>query len=104
LSAIIDYFLIYAPSSPEDLLAIKGIGSETVDTVWLYTLDRPVFIINEYTRRFVAKHRLTSVSAYHELQSYCENNLNKDVSLYQNFHALIIISQRGSSRSGMEII
>lgn len=88
----------------EQLLSLKGIGPETADTILLYGLDKPNFIIDEYTRRFVAKHQLTSGADYHRLQEYFQGNLPEDVVIYQNFHALIIIDQRGPSRSGMEIV
>jgi len=35
------------------LLRIKGIGPETADSILLYALDKPVFVIDEYTRRLV---------------------------------------------------
>ena len=34
-----------------DLLAVHGIGPETADDILLYALDRPVFVIDAYTRR-----------------------------------------------------
>jgi endonuclease-3 related protein len=70
----------------------------------LYALDKPVFIIDEYTRRFVKKNNLTSETDYLKLQKYFENNLPKDIDLYRNLHALIIISQRGVSKSVMEMV
>jgi endonuclease III related protein len=86
------------------LLNLKGIGPETADTIMLYALDKPVFIIDEYTRRLVVKNNLTTEKDYAKLQQYFENNLESGVKLYQNFHALIIISQRGREKSMMEVV
>lgn len=87
-----------------DLLKIKGVGPETADTILLYSLDKPVFIIDEYTRRWTQKNQLSSERDYLKLQKIFEENLFPDFSLYQKFHALIIISQRGPKNSLMENI
>ena len=87
-----------------DLLSLKGVGQETADTVLLYALDKPVFVIDEYTRRWVTKNGLTSEKDYVRLQDYFESNLPPDKDVYQKFHALIIISQRGRDKSVMEIV
>jgi endonuclease-3 related protein len=74
----------------EKLLKLKGIGFETADSILLYALDKPVFVIDEYTKRLVKKYRIASGS-YSFLQKLFENNLKKDYRLYQDFHALIVI-------------
>lgn len=86
------------------LLAIKGVGQETADTVLLYALDKPVFIIDEYTRRWTKNHNLTQKTDYLKLQHFFHTHLAPDPIVYQNLHALIIISQRGKEKSKMEII
>ncbi len=86
------------------LINIKGVGQETADTILLYALDKPIFVIDEYTRRWAEKNKLTSEKDYVKLQKYFESKLLPDVSLYQNFHALIIICQRGREKSGMEVV
>jgi len=76
----------------EELLNLKGIGPETGDSILLYALEKPVFVIDEYTRRFVNKNRLTDNYNYYFLQELFERNLKKDFRLYQDFHALIVIN------------
>ncbi|MCX6761194.1 MAG: endonuclease [Candidatus Nealsonbacteria bacterium] len=83
----------------EDLLSLKGIGPETADSILLYALDRPVFVIDEYTRRLVKNHSLfkelslnKNLKQYNFLQDLFEKNLKKDYRLYQDLHALIIIN------------
>lgn len=87
-----------------ELLEIKGVGKETADTILLYALDKPVFIIDEYTYRFSEKYKLSDKRNYDDLQELFHKLLPKDVSLYQKFHALIIISQRGREKSMMEVV
>jgi len=87
-----------------ELLKIKGVGPETADTILLYALDKPVFIIDEYTRRWVRKNGLTEKNTYGGLQNFFQENLKPCITLYQNFHALIIISQRGREKSKMEVV
>jgi len=83
----------------EDLLSLKGIGPETADSILLYALDRPVFVIDEYTKRLVKDHALfkelssnKNLKQYNFLQDLFEKNLKKDYRLYQDLHALIIIN------------
>jgi len=75
----------------EELLKLKGIGFETADSILLYALDKPIFVIDEYTRRFVKKHKLAKNLSYHFLQKLFEGEVKKDLRLYQDFHALIVI-------------
>jgi endonuclease-3 related protein len=88
----------------EKLLAIKGIGPETADTILLYALDKPVFVIDEYTKRFAQQHRLSKDVSYEHLQNLFETKLSKNPRLFQNFHALIIVSQKGGQGSMMKKI
>ncbi len=79
------------PQLREELLALRGIGPETCDSILLYTLDKPIFVIDEYTRRLVKKRRLSGNLSYGFLQKLFEKNLKKDFRLYQDFHGLIVI-------------
>lgn len=74
-----------------ELLDQKGIGPETADSILLYALDKPVFVIDEYTRRLVKKRKLAENLSYDFLQKLFEKNLKKDFRMYQDFHALIVI-------------
>jgi len=74
------------------LLALKGVGPETADDILLYGLEKPVFVIDEYTRRLARRLNLTRVFSYQPLQELFEKNLKKDYRSYQDFHALIVIN------------
>lgn len=77
----------------EDLLKIKGIGKETADSILLYGLDKPYFVVDRYTKRFF--YRLGIIEneniSYDELQKFIMEKIEKDVSLYKEFHALIVV-------------
>jgi len=80
----------------EKLLKLKGIGPETADSILLYALDKPIFVIDEYTRRLVKNHNLADKTDYQFLQKLFEENLRKDYCLYQDLHALIVINAKNS--------
>jgi len=86
------------------LLALKGIGPETADTILLYAFDKPTFVIDEYTRRLVRKRRLSRKLGYDHLKKLFERNLPRNAKIYQDFHALIIIKEKGRARSVMKEI
>ena len=75
-----------------ELLGIYGIGPETADTILLYGLRRPVFVIDAYTSRIVTRLGLTSeaTTQYHEYQRMFTENIETDEHLYNEFHALIV--------------
>jgi endonuclease-3 related protein len=81
----------------EELLKLKGVGPETTDSILLYALDKPIFVIDEYTRRLVKERALAKDFSYGFLQNLFEKNLEKDFKLYQDFHALIVIECKKKS-------
>lgn len=86
------------------LLNLYGIGPETADTILLYALDEPSFVIDEYTKRFVAKNLSLKNINYDSLKKLFEDNLPKNVEVYQNYHTLIIIEQKGLKGSLMRVL
>lgn len=87
------------------LLGLYGIGPETADTILLYALDRPSFVIDEYTKRFVSNHlSLRGKLEYDHLKKLFEENLPRDVKIYQNYHTLIIVEQKGKEGSLMKAV
>ena len=77
--------------SREKLLAVNGIGKETADSIILYALDKPIFVIDVYTKRFLKNHRLFDGQYdYDTLQGYFMKNLPHDTYLFNEFHALIV--------------
>jgi endonuclease-3 related protein len=73
------------------LLTVNGVGPETADDILLYALDRPVFVIDVYTRRLFARLGLiTGTEPYETLRAGFEAALPPDVPLYNEYHALIV--------------
>ncbi len=73
------------------LLAVKGIGPETADSILLYALEKPTFVVDAYTFRILSRHQLAPEScAYEELRRLFMDYLPGDVELYQEYHALLV--------------
>ncbi len=73
------------------LIAVYGIGPETADDIVLYAFHRPVFVIDAYTRRIFSRLGLiTGDEGYETLRHLFENTLKPNVSLFNEYHALIV--------------
>ena len=74
-----------------ELLAVKGVGRETADSILLYALGRPVFVVDAYTARITVRHGLIEPDAdYEQLRELFESNLPQDMQLYNEYHALLV--------------
>jgi len=74
-----------------ELLQIKGIGLETADSILLYALNRPIFVVDAYTARIAVRHRLIEPEAdYEQLRELFQVNLPEDVQLFNEYHALLV--------------
>lgn len=81
------------------LLAVQGVGPETADDILLYAFDRPIFVIDAYTRRLLARLGLLQAQpAYEALRADVERVLPADVRRYQQYHALIVEHAKRSCR------
>jgi len=73
------------------LLQVNGVGPETADDILLYAFARPVFVIDTYTRRLFSKLCLIQGSEpYEDLRRLFEAELDADVGLFNQYHALIV--------------
>jgi endonuclease-3 related protein len=73
------------------LLEVKGIGSETADSILLYGLKKPVFVVDAYTKRILSRHGIISEKAsYEEVQRLFMNHLPHDERLFNEYHALLV--------------
>lgn len=74
-----------------DMLDLRGLGPETVDSILLYAAHRPVFVADGYARRVLVRHRLlASRITYEEARLFVEAHLPSDPSLFNELHALIV--------------
>jgi endonuclease-3 related protein len=73
------------------LLSVNGIGPETADSIILYALEKPVFVIDAYTKRILSRHNMLDHDAsYDAFQSLLQSKLKEDVSLFNEYHALFV--------------
>lgn len=75
----------------DKLLAVKGVGRETADSILLYAFRQPIFVIDAYTRRMAGRHLgIDGALPYDELQRIFMNALPREVQIYNEYHALIV--------------
>lgn len=75
----------------EQLLSVNGIGPETADSIILYAANKPVFVVDNYTKRIFLRHKLLSGrDNYHDIQKMFMKNISRDTTLYNEYHALIV--------------
>jgi endonuclease-3 related protein len=77
----------------EGLLSVRGIGPETADSILLYAARRPVFVVDAYTHRILSRHGICEEPiSYDELQSLFMDHLPDETPLFNEFHALIVLT------------
>ncbi len=74
-----------------ELLGVYGIGPETADSILLYAGGQPIFVVDAYTRRIMARLGLPGEdSTYEELQALLMKNLRPDAKYFNEYHALLV--------------
>jgi len=74
-----------------ELLALRGIGPETADSILLYAIGKPVFVVDAYTRRIGARLAILPESpTYEQVQQAFTRQVPRDASLFNEFHALLV--------------
>ncbi|MCG2762244.1 MAG: endonuclease III domain-containing protein [Candidatus Atribacteria bacterium] len=74
------------------LLKVNGIGPETADSILLYAGKKVFFVVDAYTKRIFSRHKLISKdSTYYQIQEFFNQNLDRDVELFNEFHAQIVM-------------
>jgi len=75
----------------EKLLEVNGVGPETADSIILYALEKPVFVIDAYTKRVLSRHNVMEHEAsYEAYQEMFHRKLKPDARLFNEYHALIV--------------
>lgn len=82
----------------EELLAVKGIGNETADSILLYAYNTPQFKVDAYTKRILLELELIDEKVkYMDIKNLIEKELStiikdeKELTIvYQEYHALIV--------------
>lgn len=84
----------------QQLLSVYGIGPETADSIILYAANKPVFVIDAYTRRVIDRLGLVpQQKSYTAYQSFFMDNLPADVGLFNEYHALLVCLGKDVCRS-----
>ncbi len=74
----------------KELLSINGIGMETADSILLYAAGKPVFVIDAYTKRAMARIYGINNLSYEGLQSLISESIDEDLETYKDFHAQFV--------------
>lgn len=90
------------PLLRKKLLGVKGIGPETCDSILLYAGQKPVFVIDAYTKRIFSRHGLQpryikrsrhktlATKEYEAWQALFAAYLPEDSQLFNDYHAQIV--------------
>ena len=91
LKVLARFFLGGGTVTREGLLALEGVGSETADSIILYGFGKPFFVVDAYTRRIFDRLGLLEGKApYERIREIFEQALPRNVSVYKEYHALIV--------------
>ena len=75
----------------EEFLRLKGIGEETADSILLYAAEKPVFVVDAYTKRILE--RMGVVNEKTELsgiKKMIEEEITPDLKTYKELRALFV--------------
>lgn len=75
------------------LLEINGIGSETADSILLYAFDKPIFVVDAYTKRILIRHGFIDEKVdYDQVQTLFMRAFGKqrNAEMFNQYHALIV--------------
>ncbi len=84
-------FTLDADRLRQQLLNVHGIGPETADSILLYAGNKPVFVIDTYTRRIINRLGLSPDQVnYDGYKTLFINNLPRNTMLFNEYHALMV--------------
>ncbi|NPV69343.1 MAG: endonuclease III domain-containing protein [Firmicutes bacterium] len=74
-----------------ELLAVWGLGRETVDSIMLYAGGLPTFVVDAYTVRVLSRLGLVPPdAAYEDVRALFMNNLPANPRMFNEYHALLV--------------
>ena len=93
-------FQLDLPSLRAELLSVHGIGEETADAIILYAAGKPSFVVDAYTKRILSRLGLIEEKQrYRMVRDLFMENLPLDLSLYNEYHALLVRHGKERCRS-----
>ncbi|GHU85246.1 endonuclease III [Clostridia bacterium] len=81
-----------------ELLALKGVGHETADSILLYAFGFPSFVVDAYTIRLLSRLPIDVGNGYEATKSLFEENLPLEAGFFNRYHALIVINAKEHCR------
>jgi len=91
------------------LLSVNGVGPETADDMMLYAFNRPIFVVDAYTRRIFSRIGLVDDAIkYEPLREKFEREFigkrkrvsdDERVAHYNEYHALIVVHGKDVCRT-----
>lgn len=91
LKTIVEFLDSKKEINHENLLEVWGIGKETADSILLYAYDKPIFVVDTYTKRIFSRIGIINENIeYDELQKLFTENLENKLELFKEYHALIV--------------
>jgi endonuclease-3 related protein len=91
LKIVANFFSKNKSPTRKQLLEVKGIGPETADSILLYAFNKPIFVVDAYTKRIFSRIGMCKDRCeYHELQDIFHKSLPKSPKLYNEYHALLV--------------
>jgi endonuclease-3 related protein len=67
------------------------VGQETADSIVLYAARKPIFVVDAYTRRIMARLGLApSRDSYEAFQALFMDNLPHEEGMFNEYHALLV--------------
>lgn len=73
-----------------ELLAVKGIGPETADSILLYAANKRSFVVDAYTQRIGRRLGWFDRRDYGGMKAFFERRLPPSLKVYNEMHALIV--------------
>jgi len=79
-----------------ELLMLNGIGPETADSIILYAGNKPIFVVDAYTKRICERIPINTKISYEDIQNFFQKELSKLykkdqlTKIYNEFHAQIV--------------
>ena len=74
-----------------ELLKVRGIGPETADSILLYALAIPSFVVDAYAMRVLTRLGIDAGDGYNSIKKSFEDALDNEVDGLAKAHALLVI-------------
>ncbi len=84
-------FQVPLPVLRDKLISIWGIGPETADSILLYAGDKPIFVVDAYTKRIFNRLGMVDENiTYQQMQDFMHENVEANTYIYNEYHALLV--------------